>query len=132
MFERVKRNYEKRKVQNKSNKKQLHSRLFFCFTLHGILSLLFMYTGVIMSILVGILAIAFGAILIIYTEWFVSNLGRSAWAEEKLGASGGTRLFYKLIGLGIIFLSLMAMTGFLGDVILGVFGNMFSGLAPTS
>lgn len=81
-----------------------------------------------MNILIGFLAIAAGAVLIIYTEWFVTNFGRSAWAEQKLGGSGGTRLMYKLVGLAIIILSLMTMTGMVGNIALSIFGNLFGNI----
>ena len=71
------------------------------------------------------LAIAIGISLVIKTDWFVENFGASAWAEEHLGTSGGTRLLYKLIGLAMIIGSLLGLTGLLGAIILGVFGRLF-------
>lgn len=73
----------------------------------------------------GIGAIIVGIFMVIKTEWFVRNFGSSSWAEEHLGSSGGTRLMYKFIGIIFIILSMMAMTGMLGDVILSVFGRLF-------
>ncbi|MBU0661592.1 hypothetical protein KKG22_05475 [Patescibacteria group bacterium] len=73
----------------------------------------------------GVLAIAMGAVLIIYTEWFIENFGRSEWAEAKFALSGGSRMLYKLVGLAMIFLSLMWMTGLLQGILLGFFGNLF-------
>ena len=62
-------------------------------------------------IILGIIAIVAGAGMIIKTEWLLDNLGRIAWFEEKLGAEGGTRLGYKLIGLIAIFIGIIVMTG---------------------
>ncbi len=73
----------------------------------------------------GILAIIFGVLLILKTEWFIQNFGTSAWAEAKMGMSGGTRLMYKLIGLGLICISMLAMTGLLQGFILSTFGKLF-------
>ena len=78
-----------------------------------------------MKYILGILAIVVGIILIIKTEWFVENFGSSAWAEEHLGSSGGTRLMYKLIGTAFIVLSFMGMTGLLGEILLSIFGGLF-------
>ena len=78
-----------------------------------------------MHILLGLIGAALGAVLIIKTEWFVQNFGTSEWAETHLGTSGGTRLFYKLIGIGIIFISFLAVTGMLGGFVLGTFGRLF-------
>ena len=72
----------------------------------------------------GFLIIALGAIMVIKTNWFVENFGHSEWAEEHFGW-GGTRLMYKVLGIAIIFLSLMGMTGLLGEVIVKVFGRLF-------
>jgi len=78
-----------------------------------------------MTYIIGILVIIVGVFLVIKTEWFVQNFGSSAWAEEHLGTSGGTRLMYKLIGIIFIVLSMMGMTGMLGEVIINIFGGLF-------
>lgn len=78
-----------------------------------------------MKYALGILAIALGIFMIIKTEWIIENFGTSDWAEANMGTSGGSRLLYKLIGLAIIFGSMMVMTGMMGEVILGVFGGLF-------
>lgn len=77
-----------------------------------------------MKYVFGILIIALGVLFVIKTDWFIQNFGRSEWAEDKLGG-GGTRLFYKLIGIIAIILSLMGMTGALGEVILSILGPLF-------
>lgn len=78
-----------------------------------------------MKYIIGILAIALGVFLVIKTEWFIQNFGTNAWAEQHLGSSGGTRLMYKLIGLAIIFIAMMGMTGLLGGFIMATFGKLF-------
>ena len=64
-----------------------------------------------MTIFIGILATAAGAILIIKTEWFINNFGRIAWFEAKMGSDGGSRLGYKLFGIIFIFVGIILMTG---------------------
>ncbi len=78
-----------------------------------------------MKYIIGILVIVVGCLLVIKAEWFVQNFGTSAWAEEHLGTSGGTRLMYKLFGIAAIVLAMMGMTGMLGEVIIGTFGRLF-------
>lgn len=78
-----------------------------------------------MSYFLALLAIALGCVFIIKTDWFLNNFGRIGWAEQHLGTEGGSRLAYKLIGLAIIVIALMAVTGFLGTLIIGLFGNLF-------
>jgi len=50
------------------------------------------------------------------TEWIINNFGTLPWPEEHLGSSGGTRIFYKLLGVFLIILGFMTMTGLLGNV----------------
>ena len=64
-----------------------------------------------MQIIVGILITVIGTFLVIKTEWFLQNFGRISWFEEKLGADGGSRLGYKLIGILILFIGIILMTG---------------------
>jgi len=64
-----------------------------------------------MSIVLGILITAAGCLLVIYTEWFMNNFGRIAWFEEKLGAEGGSRLGYKIIGGVFLLVGIITMTG---------------------
>lgn len=78
-----------------------------------------------MKYLLGFLGIVLGAAMVIKTEWLVENFGTNDWAEQHLGSSGGSRLMYKLIGIAIIIIALLGVTGSLGSIILGVFGRLF-------
>lgn len=78
-----------------------------------------------MKYLIGIIAILVGCFLVIKTEWFIQNFGTNAWAEQHMGTSGGTRLMYKLIGIAIICIAMLGMTGLLGGIILSLFGGLF-------
>ena len=81
-----------------------------------------------MTFVLELLGIALGAIIVIKTEWFVQNFGTSEWAEAHMGTSGGTRLLYKLIGVGIIVIAMLAMAGLLGGLIMGTVGKLFGGV----
>ncbi|MBI4458401.1 hypothetical protein HY633_05550 [Candidatus Uhrbacteria bacterium] len=76
-------------------------------------------------ILGGIGAVALGLFLVMKTEWMVNNFGSVAWAEQHLGLSGGTRLFYKLLGVAIIMIGFMAATGLLSGFLRGTIGALF-------
>ncbi len=78
-----------------------------------------------MKYILALLGIAFGVVLIIKTEWFVQNFGTNEWAETHLGTSGGSRLLYKLIGLVIIIIAMLGVTGLLGPLILSTVGRLF-------
>ena len=69
-----------------------------------------------------------GFLIIWKSEWLYQNFGTVAWAEEHLGTEGGSRLFYKLFGLMMIFVSFLGVSGFLGGLILGIFGGLFKGM----
>lgn len=70
------------------------------------------------------IAVAVGCFMVIKTEWFIENFGHSEWAEAKLGG-GGTRLMYKLIGLAIIIIAILGVTGAMGEIVTSVFGSLF-------
>ncbi|TSC96197.1 MAG: Uncharacterized protein Athens101410_127 [Parcubacteria group bacterium Athens1014_10] len=68
-----------------------------------------------------LLAILIGSLLTIKSEWFLNNFGRVEWAEKHLGLDGGSRLFYKLLGIAIIIIALLFMTGLMQNWLLGFF-----------
>lgn len=79
-----------------------------------------------MKYFVGLIVVLIGCAMVIKTEWFLENFGRSDWAEDKLGG-GGTRLMYKLLGLLGIILAVLGVTGALGEIITSVFSSLFGG-----
>lgn len=62
-------------------------------------------------VILGIIITAAGVGMVMKTEWLVNNFGRIAWFEDKLGSEGGTRLGYKLIGILVLFIGIVVMTG---------------------
>jgi len=64
-----------------------------------------------MSFIIGLIMIVVGALTIIKSEAIFSFFGRIEWFEDKLSTAGGSRLGYKLIGLIILFLGILTMTG---------------------
>jgi len=72
----------------------------------------------------GIILVIIGPILVIKSEWFLENFGRIEWAEQKLGAEGGTRLFYKLLGLLFIFFGLTMIFNFFSGIVMWVFSPL--------
>lgn len=76
-------------------------------------------------IIIGIIGIVVGSIMVIRSEWLLSFFGRIDWAEIHLGAEGGTRIFYKLLGLATIIISLLITTGMIEGLLLAIFGPLF-------
>ncbi len=74
-----------------------------------------------MKYLAGIIIIAIGFVIIWKSDWLMNNMGRIEWAEQHLGSDGGTRLFYKLVGVFLIILSFLLMSGGLGKGLQKVF-----------
>jgi hypothetical protein len=72
----------------------------------------------------GIILVLIGPFLVIKAEWFMENFGRIAWAEEKLGSEGGTRLFYKLLGIIFIFFGMTMILGLFGGIVLWIFSPL--------
>ncbi len=74
--------------------------------------------------ILGIVLIIGGTFLVIKSEWFLENFGRIAWAEEKLGTEGGTRFFYKILGLLLIFVGLLFLFDLFGGIVMWVFSPL--------
>ena len=69
-----------------------------------------------MKFFIGLVMIIVGSLIIYKVEWMLENFGRNDFFERKLATSGGSRLGYKLIGLILIFLGTLAITGMIDGV----------------
>ena len=74
-----------------------------------------------MKYILGTILIGIGFVIVWKSDWLMNNFGRIGWAEEKLGMEGGTRLFYKLIGITIIILTFLYMSGALQAILGAIF-----------
>ena len=63
-----------------------------------------------MRYLVFLVCLAVGSLFIIKTDAVERTTGKIGWAERNLGGAG-TNTFYKLLGLAIIIIGMMAATG---------------------
>ena len=77
------------------------------------------------NIILGIALATIGLLIVLKTEWLIQNFGTNAWAEAKFGFSGGSRLFYKLIGIGIILIGFLFITGMWEGFLIGTVGRIF-------
>ncbi len=64
-----------------------------------------------MTFFIGLVMLAVGALITIKSDKVLEMFGRSEFFETKLGTAGGSRLGYKLLGITIALLGIMAMTG---------------------
>jgi len=80
-----------------------------------------------MRILFGIGLGVVGIFMTIYSEWFYQNFGSVDFAERWFGPDGGSRLFYKFVGITVSFMGFFMATGLLGKLVLWIFIPLFTG-----
>lgn len=78
----------------------------------------------------GLIGIAIGTGMVMKTEGLVSAFGPIYFFDKYLGAEGGTRLGYKLIGLFIIFISVLIATNMIDGFLLWILGPIIRHQAP--
>ena len=78
-----------------------------------------------MKIFGGILIAALGVWLLFKTESVMNTFGRVEWAEAKMQMYGGTRMFYKLLGLIAVLLGFLMITGLSGPMLEWIVSSMF-------
>jgi len=67
-----------------------------------------------MNILIGLVIASIGVFLVIKSEAMLNAFGRIEFFEHYLGAEGGSRLGYKLVGMLAIFIGILVMTNLIG------------------
>jgi hypothetical protein len=77
-----------------------------------------------MQWIIGCVVIGIGFLIVLRSEWLYQNLGSIDWAERHLGTEGGSRLFYKLIGIAAILLTFLAWTDILGGTLRLIFSPL--------
>ena len=76
-------------------------------------------------IILGLMIVAVGALITIKSEWFYTNFGSIPSADKYLGTEGGSRLAYKLIGIGIASLGFLIMTNLIAGILESLAKNVF-------
>lgn len=74
-----------------------------------------------MNYVFGILFIIIGFLIVWKSNWMYENFGAIDYAESKMSSWGGTKFFYKLIGIAIIIFSFLFMSGGLVSVLQKIF-----------
>ncbi|MDO8462751.1 MAG: hypothetical protein Q7S96_00545 [bacterium] len=72
-----------------------------------------------MIYLIGTIVIIIGFLMLWKSEWIYQNFGSVDWAETHL--TGGTRLFWKLVGIALIVLSFLMMGGVVQSILIRLF-----------
>lgn len=81
-----------------------------------------------LRIFAGLGMVALGAVITIFANKIYESVGPMEWAEEHLGTEGGSRLMYKLIGIGMCIIGFLLATGMLGGMIMGIVKIFFPGI----
>ena len=76
-----------------------------------------------MNVFYGLLGVVAGILIIKYTYQITRATGSFGWAEEHLG--GGTNTLFKIIGVVLIVVSFMWMTGTAQSLFISTFGPLF-------
>lgn len=80
-----------------------------------------MLTRIILGLVIGFV----GFLFVWKTDVFYSMLGPVPWADRTFGG-GGTRTFYKLLGVAIIIIGTMVATNLFEIIIGGFIRSLFS------
>lgn len=64
-----------------------------------------------MNIILGLIGIGIGFVIVWQSEWLLENFGSIEFFEDKLRTEGGSRLGYKLLGMFLIFIGILILTG---------------------
>jgi hypothetical protein len=79
------------------------------------------------QIIIGILILGVGVFFVLKTEVILDFFGSVDWAERHLG---GTRLFYKLLGIVFILLGLIVATNMWNSLLNATIGSIFPAGKP--
>ena len=80
--------------------------------------------SIFLRILLGIAIAAAGTFMVIRTRIILDFFGPWDWAEAKLGG-GGSNLFYKLVGIVIVFIGFMVATNLWNEFLNATIGSLF-------
>ena len=85
-----------------------------------------------MGIIVGIILSIIGVYMTIHSEWLFQNFGTVDFAERWFGADGGSRLFYKFVGILVSIAGFLFVTGLMGKLVLWIFIPLFTGFQQSA
>jgi hypothetical protein len=80
------------------------------------------------NVLIGIIFCVGGVIFTFGADWIMRQFGRTDFAEEHLRFEGGSRFFYKLIGIGIIFVGFLILSNIHLTILNWIGRTLFSGV----
>ncbi len=79
-------------------------------------------------VLLGIIFCVVGALITLKAEWILKEFGRTEFAEKYFPFEGGSRFFYKLIGIIIIIAGFLTIGGIHFAILNWIAKTLFGGL----
>lgn len=77
-------------------------------------------------IVIGLLIIVVGFFMVWKTEFFLDFIGRIEFADRLFGFEGGSRLFFKLLGVLVCFIGMLIATNLIQGTLVSTIGPLFS------
>ncbi|MFA5029849.1 MAG: hypothetical protein WC518_03905 [Patescibacteria group bacterium] len=74
-------------------------------------------------IIVGIIGAVVGFLMVFRPKFFLDAIGEQAWMEKVFGSGGGIS-GYKVMGVVIVIISFLIMTGLIEGVLMAIFGPL--------
>ena len=78
-------------------------------------------------VILGIIFCLIGTFITFKSEWIFREFGRTEFAEKYFALEGGSRFFYKLIGIIIIFVGFLIIGGIHFTVLNWIANTFFKG-----
>ena len=82
--------------------------------------------NIFLRIIIGLIVAGLGTYMVLRTVTILGFFGTVDWAEQKLGG-GGTRLFYKLLGIVIVFTGFMVAANLWNAFLESTLGSILPG-----
>jgi len=80
-----------------------------------------------MHIITGLIFVIIGALITIYSEKFYETFGSVPFAEKYLSTEGGSRLFYKLLGILVTIIGFLVVTNMWNNILYSILSPLFGG-----
>lgn len=83
-----------------------------------------------MQFIIGLAFFIVGALIVVKSEAILSAFGRIDFFDKYLGTEGGSRLGYKIIGVIVIFLGILLITGMFNGFMEWILGPLINAGRP--
>ena len=78
-----------------------------------------------MRVVLGLILVVIGALITIFNEGMLETFGRVGFAEEHFSTSGGSRLFYQLLGVVVAFVGMTVTFNLFDKILYAILAPVF-------